>query len=176
MALYNEAKKLLGENAGYGSGWWNVRTGQRFQEADSPHAEVILDHAKEFGIYNDIPADAWNDAEKMSAIADRMDGFYDEFYDQGWLRYLWAYEHGESLLAGSSTPEVLATAWQEQIIHELYDDFQPTMSYWSHDNGRSPNVKMPKGTTGLPASLEDWFESLSDPYEINDIRRRAGIA
>jgi len=175
MVLLNEARRILGESIdGYGSGWWNINTGQRFQQPNVAHAEVILDNAVAFGVQHLISATVWDNPDEMERIASKLDGHYETFYDKGWLRYLWAQEHGERLLAGSSNSEVLVEAWDKEVIHDLYDEFNPTFSYWySSEHGGSPKSQ---AIRGIPPSIEDWFLSLSGEDEINDIRRRAGIS
>lgn len=164
----------------WGSGWYNVNTGQNITGEGIAHVDTIVANCQAFNFCDQIPPGVERGSDEYESLLNQWDGNYMGFYRAGWMRYLWALEHGDHMVAGSATPEVLAAAWSAGVISGLYQEFNANQSYWNYDGQVADlpkNVTVGEHEAGVvPPEIERWFMALSgEDAEISDIRRRAGL-
>ena len=173
-------KQNLAENReNWGSGFYNVQTGQDVSEENLAHADLIIERCKDFGVCNIVPMEAWQDYDAMEAFKNQLDGNYGFLHNQGWMRYFWGDDGKDSMSAGSATPEVLVAAYRRGVIHELAKRFNANQQYWRYEghSGIPNNVTVQTPPGQITPEVESWFAALAgEGDEVKDIKGRAGVA
>lgn len=165
--------KLFEIEEDWGAGWYNVDSGQMLMKQRSAHAEILLRNAETFDI--NIDPNILNDEDAFHDAADRLDNDYDYFYNDGWLRFLWASEGpNNSMFGASGTPKLLQRSWDKDIIPKLINMFSPSFVYFDTNDGeRFGSFQLPADGDLLIHAFED--DAVDDNTNIDDLQRRAGI-
>ena len=165
--------KLFEIEEDWGAGWYNVDSGQLIMKQHSPHADIILKNPETFDI--NVDSKIYNDEKAFQDASFDLDGKYDYFYNDGWLRFLWANEDPKnSMLGASGTPGLLQRAWDSNVIPKLINMFSPTLVYFDTNDGeRFGNFELPRDEDLLINTFED--DEVGGDTNIDDLRRKAGI-
>jgi hypothetical protein len=118
---------ILLENMIFGSGWYNVTTGELFAQQGVGHADIIVDNPESFAI---DPRTIPDDETWKEKIRDSIDNKDDTYYKMGWVRFLWGQETDETTGIGfSGLSNMLKKAWNQKLVHTLIQRFEPDEVY-----------------------------------------------